>query len=68
MVVSPNESDFVSVFGTTDADYYSFNVSSAVKLTAVAVAKTMGEPSVDKAISFEGYVEYSGEGRWTCMA
>jgi hypothetical protein len=35
MVVSPNESDFVSVFGTSDADYYSFNVSSAVKLTAV---------------------------------
>jgi hypothetical protein len=35
MVVSPNESAFVSVFGTTDADYYSFNVSSAVKLTAV---------------------------------
>ena len=35
MVVSPNESDFVSVFGTTDADYYSFSVSSAVKLSAV---------------------------------
>jgi serralysin len=35
MVVSPNESDFVSIFGTTDADYYSFNVSSAIKLSAV---------------------------------
>jgi hypothetical protein len=35
MVVSPNESDFVSVFANTDADYYSFNVSSAVKLSAV---------------------------------
>jgi serralysin len=35
MVVSPNESDFVSVFGNTDADYYSFTVSSAVKLSAV---------------------------------
>jgi serralysin len=35
MVVSPNESDFVSVFGNTDADYYSFNVASAVNLTAV---------------------------------
>jgi len=35
MIVSPNESDFVSVFGTTDADYYSFNVSTAVKLSAV---------------------------------
>jgi serralysin len=35
MVVSPNESDFVSVFGNTDADYYSLKVSSAVKLSAV---------------------------------
>jgi serralysin len=35
MIVSPNESDFVSVFGTTDADYYSFSVSTAVKLSAV---------------------------------
>jgi serralysin len=35
MVVGPNESDFVSVFGNTDSDYYSFNVSSAVKLNAV---------------------------------
>jgi hypothetical protein len=35
MVVSPNESNFISIFGNTDADYYSFNVSSAAKLTAV---------------------------------
>ena len=35
MIVGPNESNFVSVFGNTDADYYSFNVSSAVKLNAV---------------------------------
>jgi serralysin len=35
MIVRPNESDFVSVFSTTDADYYAFNVSSAVKLSAM---------------------------------
>ncbi len=35
MVVGPGESDFVSIFGNTDADYYSFNVASAVKLNAV---------------------------------
>jgi hypothetical protein len=35
MIVQPTESDFVSVFGTTDADYYSFNVSGTAKLTAV---------------------------------
>jgi serralysin len=35
LVVGGNESDFVSVFGTTDADYYSFNVPSGMKLTAV---------------------------------
>jgi serralysin len=35
LVVSPNESDFVSIFGNTDADYYSFNVSSPMKLSAV---------------------------------
>jgi serralysin len=35
MVVNPTESDFVSIFSTTDADYYSFTVSAATKLTAV---------------------------------
>ncbi|HEY4233631.1 MAG TPA: matrixin family metalloprotease [Lacipirellulaceae bacterium] len=35
MVVGPNESDFVSVFSTTDSDYYSFSVSGPTKLSAV---------------------------------
>jgi serralysin len=35
MIVGPSESDFVSIFGTTDADYYSFSVSAATKLSAV---------------------------------
>lgn len=35
MIVQPTESDFVSIFGTTDSDYYSFNVSSAARLSAV---------------------------------
>jgi hypothetical protein len=35
MIVKPTESDFVSIYSTTDADYYSFSVNSAAKLTAV---------------------------------
>jgi serralysin len=35
LVVNPGDTDFVSVFSNTDADYYSFNVSAATKLSAV---------------------------------
>jgi hypothetical protein len=35
MVVTSSESDFVSVFSNTDADYYSFSVATSVKLNAV---------------------------------
>jgi hypothetical protein len=32
--VNPTDTDFVSVFGNTDADYYSFSVSAPAKLNA----------------------------------
>jgi hypothetical protein len=35
MIVGPNEADFVSVFSTTDSDYYSFSVAGPTKLSAV---------------------------------